>query len=93
MLNVLVLAGFVNFLGFLVNPPNVSTGPMMLRLAGLGALFGVSSIPSYLIAWALPHTTADLLFYCLFSVGLGLGAVMQPMRAAVRHASAARAKA
>jgi len=93
MLNVLVLAGFINFLGFLVNPANASTGSMMLRLAGLGALFGLSSIPSYLVAWANPGTTADLLFYCLFCIGLGLSAVMQPMRAALRRASAARSEA
>ena len=77
VLKVLLIAGFVNFLGSLVIPAGFSTESMMLRLTGLGALFGISSIPSYLVAWATPHTTADLLFYCLFCVGLGLSAVMQ----------------
>jgi hypothetical protein len=77
ILKVLVIAGFVNFLGFLVIPASFSKGAMLLRLVGLGALFVISSIPTYLVAWATPHTTADLLFYCLFCIGLGLSAVMQ----------------
>ena len=86
VVNVLVIAGFVNFLGFLMITASLSAKPMMLRLAGLGAIFGVFSLPSYLVAWATPHTTADVLFYCLFCIGLGLAAVMEPMRAAVRRA-------
>ena len=64
----------------------------MLRLAGLGALFGITSVPTYLVAWATPHTTADALFYTLFCIGLGLAAVMQPVRAAVRRAFPERAR-
>jgi ABC-type Fe3+-siderophore transport system permease subunit len=93
ILKVLLIAAFVNFVGFLVTPASFSKGSIMLRLNGLGALFGISFIPSYLVAWAVPHTTADLLFYCLFCIGLGLSAVMQLMRAAVRHTFAARATA
>jgi hypothetical protein len=93
ILKVLVIAGFINFLGFLAITGSFSTAHMMLRLMGLGALFGILSIPSYLVAWAVPHTTADLLFYCLFCVGLGLGAVMQSTRAAIRRTSAVRARA
>jgi hypothetical protein len=92
VVNVLVIAGFVNFLGFLVIPASFSTGAMLLRLVGLGALFGISTIPTFLVAWATPHTTADLLFYCLFCIGLGLSAVMQPLRAAVRRAFPERAR-
>jgi hypothetical protein len=92
VVNVLVIAGFVNFLGFLMITASFSVEPMMLRLAGLGAIFGISSLPSYLVAWATPHTTADVLFYCLFCIGLGLAAVMQPMRAAVRRAFPERAR-
>jgi len=93
ILKVLVIAGFVNFLGFLAITGSFSTTHMMLRLTGLGALFGILSIPSYLVAWAAPHTTADLLFYCLLCIGLGLGAVMQSTRAAIRRTSAVRARA
>ncbi len=93
VLNVLVIIGFVNFLGFLMIAASFSMEPMMLRLAGLGAIFGISSLPSYLVAWATPHTTADVLFYCLFCIGLGLAAVMQPMRAAVKRAFPERARA
>jgi hypothetical protein len=92
ILKVLVIAGFVNFLGFLVIATRFLQGPTMLRLAGLGALFGITSVPTYLVAWATPHTTADALFYSLFCIGLGLAAVMQPMRAAVRRAFPERAR-
>jgi hypothetical protein len=92
-LRVLVIAGLVNFLGFLIIPASLPIEHMTLRLVGLGALFGISSIPTYLVAWSTPHTTADALFYCLFCIGLGLGAVVQSMRAAVRANSAVRAKA
>jgi hypothetical protein len=59
----------------------------------LSALFGISSIPTYLVAWATPHTTADLLFYCLACIGLALSAAVQLMRAAVGRMFAARARA
>jgi hypothetical protein len=93
ILKVLVIAGFVNFLGLLVITASFSVGSTMARLAGLSALFGISSIPTYLVAWATPHTTADLLFYCLSCIGLALSAAVQPMRAAVGRMSAARARA
>jgi hypothetical protein len=93
ILKVLVITGFVNFLGFLVITASFSIGSTMARLTGLSALFGISSIPTYLVAWANPHTTADLLFYCLSCIGLGLSAAVQPMRAAVGRVFAARARA
>jgi len=65
----------------------------MLHLTGLGALFGISSLPTFLVAWANPHTTADLLFYCFFFIGLGLAALVQSMRSAVTGTSAQDASA
>jgi hypothetical protein len=88
-LNVLVIAGFVNFLGLLAISAGISTRSK-LHLAGLGALFGISVIPSYLVAWALPHTTADLLFYCLLCIGQGLVVATQGVQAAVERASTER---
>jgi hypothetical protein len=93
ILKVLVIAGFVNFLGLLVITASFSIGSTMARLTGLSALFGISSIPTYLVAWANPHTTADLVFYCLSCIGLGLSAAVQPMRAAVGRMFATRARA
>jgi hypothetical protein len=89
-LSALVIAGFVNFLVFLVITARVSTR-FTLRLTGLGALFAISTIPPYLVAWGMPHTTADLLFYWLFCFAVGLAAVVQAMRAGVRRTPAARA--
>jgi hypothetical protein len=85
ILLVLVLAGFANFLGFLAIPASRSTRRMTLRLMTLGVLFGITSIPTYLVAWATPHTVADLLFYCLFCIGMGLDAVAQLIRPAMKH--------
>ena len=53
-----------------IAPPELR---MVARLALLSALF---TIPPYLAAWARPHTSADLLLYCLFGAGLALGAVL-----------------
>jgi hypothetical protein len=93
ILTVLVTTGFVNFLAFLVITARWSRGPTMLHLTGLGALFGISSLPTFLVAWANPHTTADLLFYCFFFIGLGLAALVQSMRSAVTGTSAQDASA
>jgi hypothetical protein len=84
--NVVVIAGFMNFLGFIVISASLAAGRTMLRLARLGALFGIFSFPSYIVAWATPHTTADLLFYFFFCIALGLGAVM--MRTALGRTAA-----
>lgn len=94
ILMALVIAGLANFLLFLVIDASPSTGsPIFLRLMGLGTLFGVSSIPPYFTAWATPHTIADLLFYCLFCIGLGIGSSVKPIGAAVRRTSAMLARA
>jgi hypothetical protein len=39
-------------------------------IAGATALFAAFTIPTYLVAWAFPYTTADLV--CLLLIGLGL---------------------
>ena len=94
ILMTLVIVSFANFLLFLVIIAGSSTGSLiLLRLTGLGTLFGVSSIPPYFTAWATPHTTADLLFYCLFCIGLGIGSAMQLIGAAGRRRSAMLARA
>jgi hypothetical protein len=93
ILTVLVIAGFANFVGLHIVPARFLPGAVMLRLTGLGLLFGIFTIPSYLVAWATPHTIADLLFYCLFSIGTGLGAGLESVRAAVSRAFAVRPSA
>jgi hypothetical protein len=65
----------------------------LLRVAGVTILSALFTIPSYLAAWAMVHTSADLLFYCLFAAGLALGAIVVWARSAMRrlispHASA-----
>src|SRR5262249_39770712 len=55
------------------------------RIATLTMLSAVFTIPSYFAAWAMVHTSADLLFYCLFLVGLGVGATLVFVRSALRR--------
>lgn len=55
-------------------------------VAGVALLLTLFTMPAYLAAWAMPHTAADLLFYCIFYVGLALGAILIGVRAALRRA-------
>jgi hypothetical protein len=55
----------------------------MRRIGGLSLLAGGCAILPLIAAWALPATAADLLFYCLFLVGLGLGSALAAARAAI----------
>jgi hypothetical protein len=71
----LLVAALVNLLLYFVIVGHLSTSNRILIAKG-GFLFAVSTIPGYLLAWASPHTTADLLFYCLFCIGLLLGVIV-----------------
>jgi hypothetical protein len=56
------------------------------RIAGTALMFAaLSTLPS-MVAWALPHTIADLLFYCIFCAGIALAVVSAAARAALRRA-------
>jgi hypothetical protein len=63
------------------------------RVAGVTMLSALFTIPSYLAAWAMVHTSADLLFYCLFTVGLGIGAAVVCTKSAMRRLISAGAPA
>jgi hypothetical protein len=54
------------------------------RIGGVTLLSALFTIPAYIAAWAIPTTSADLLLYCLFSVGLALGAILIFARSALR---------
>jgi hypothetical protein len=51
----------------------------------LSALF---TLPAYFAAWAMPHTCGDLLLYIFCLAGLGCGAILVAIRAAMRRALA-----
>ncbi len=63
------------------------------QVAGVALLSLLFTIPSYFAAWAMVHTSADLLFYSLFLVGLGVGATVMFGRSAMRRLTSARAPA
>ena len=74
---------------------SVETIPMpdLRRVTDVTLLATLFTIPSYLAAWAYPTKTGDLLFYCLFLIGLGVGATLVLVRPAVRRLTSARATA
>ena len=53
------------------------------RIAGVTLLLTAFTLPTYFAAWASPHTSADLLLYCLFGLGLAAGAMLVSARSAL----------
>jgi hypothetical protein len=50
------------------------------RMGAVAMLSALFTISSYLAVWALLHTSADLLFYCLFAIGLAAAAIVMSIR-------------
>ena len=50
------------------------------RIAGVTLLSALFTLPTYFAVWAVPHTSADLLLYCLFACGLALSAIPVSVR-------------
>lgn len=50
------------------------------RIAGVTLLSACFTLPSYLAVWAMPHTSGDLLLYCIFALGLAVGAALSVAR-------------
>jgi hypothetical protein len=59
----------------------VSTAELS-RIVGVTLLFTACTSLTYFAAWATPPTSADLLFYCLFGLGLAAGAMLVAARSA-----------
>jgi hypothetical protein len=53
------------------------------RIAGVTLLLAAFTLPNYFAVWAAPHTAADLLLYCLFGLGLAVGAMLVATRSAL----------
>jgi hypothetical protein len=53
------------------------------RIAGVALLAAALTLPNYFAAWASPHTAADLLLYCLFGLGLAVGAMLVAAQSAI----------
>jgi hypothetical protein len=60
----------------------VSTAELS-RIAGVTFLLVAFTLPTYFAVWALPPVSADLLFYCLFGLGLAAGAMLVAARSAL----------
>jgi hypothetical protein len=60
--------------------------PEIRRMAEVALLLALFTLPSYIAAWAMPHTSGDLLLYCLFFIGLTFGAILVYARVVLRRA-------
>jgi hypothetical protein len=60
----------------------VSTAELS-RIVGVTLLLAAFTLPTYFAAWAYPPTSADLLLYCLFGLGLAAGAMLVAARSAL----------
>ena len=60
----------------------VSTAELS-RIVGVTLLLAAFTLPTYFAAWANPATSADLLLYCLFGLGLAVGAMLVAARSAL----------
>lgn len=67
----------------------------ILLLGGATVMFAAFSIVPYLVAWAVPTTTAELLFFCLFALGLAasvtIGTILRSLRPEAKFGSRAGA--
>jgi hypothetical protein len=66
----------------------VSTAELS-RIVGVTLLSATFTLPNYFAVWAAPHTAADLLLYCLFGIGLAVGAMLVAARSALPATSTA----
>ena len=60
----------------------VSTAELS-RVVGVTLLLVAFTLPTYFAVWASPPTAGDLLFYCLFGLGLAAGAMLVAVRSAL----------
>jgi hypothetical protein len=69
-----------------------SVPPAVLRqIVGVTLLCASWTIPPYILVWAAPHTSADLFFFLIFLIGLGVAAIpvaVQALRNSARSAVA-----
>jgi len=50
------------------------------KIAGVTLIAALFTLPAYFLAWAGPHTSGDLLLYCLFGFGLAVGTLVVSVR-------------
>ena len=71
----LLIAAMINLCAYFIAAADLPVSKRML-IAGGSLLFGILTIPEYLVAWAGPHTIGDLLLFCLFWIGLLSGVMV-----------------
>jgi hypothetical protein len=79
VLIVLFFATFANLLAFALVSPLGSNDTGVI--AGATVLFAVFSTIPYIAVWAMPHTSGDLLCFCLFGLGLLITTAIERIRA------------
>jgi hypothetical protein len=79
----LLAAALANLFLFGLSPWPVTRSDLHLTIGSATALFAAFSIMPYIAVWAMPHTSADLTFYCLFGLGLAATVAIGKIRAAL----------
>jgi hypothetical protein len=76
----LFIAVLINFVLFALIPMPISSSNSNTVIAGATALFALFTTLPYIAVWAMPHTSGDLLLYCIFALGLGVTAIIEKIR-------------
>jgi hypothetical protein len=79
----LLMAALGNPIAFGLIPWPVTRSSIPQTIAGATTLFAAFSILPYIAVWAMPHTGADLVFYCLFGLGLAATVAIARIRSAL----------
>jgi hypothetical protein len=79
----LLMAALGNPIAFGLIPWPVTRSSIPQTIAGATTLFAAFSILPYIAVWAMPHTGADLVLYCLFGLGLAATVAIARIRSAL----------
>jgi len=89
----LFIAALISLVLFALIPMPMSSSNSNTVIAGATALFALFTTLPYIAVWAMPHTSGDLLLYCIFALGLGGTAIIEKIRLLVdRSTSRAHAR-
>jgi hypothetical protein len=82
----LLIGSLMALVFYLINAVTVSLS-IFKRIFGVASILALSTIPAYIAVWALPYSSADLLFFCLFLPGLGFETILAAAWWALRRSA------
>lgn len=88
----LLIASLGSLLLFSLVPSPISRLSSHRLVAGVTLLFAACTIPPYIMVWAMPYTSGDLLLCCFIGMGLAVTAATAGVRGLLASPSPARAR-